>query len=759
MVSKTIEVNSGEKVTYKVIKDGYKTVTEEINITADMPAKNNYDLEPSSEQYVFNSNYNIVKSAYNSPVMEFNEPIITPDGMRMKDTRYVLEPFGKNYVLTGSRNNDTFSRVGNVKVYPNGMVTNFSTSSYLLTKNLLFGTDDYEIIFGFEINENVNTNQCMFHSSINYRFNISTTYSKSKCYLHTNSGDGSSWTTVLNGVTPLSLSTKYLVKVVRTSGVRHMYLSSDNGESWSDEGSIADTNSYSGSYNFGCAVGSNQFYGKIYLEDTSITIDNNPVDLNWNIIPNNVNVFGTMRLENAVTKTTFSNTNYLDTMPKEFTRYSGEYGTWEWVFKVEKFIHSSSIQMIYGQGRSYESGLHINTNDTVYILLNNTANTTYFGSIYGSTVLQEGKSYWIKVEFTGTEYKLWLSEDNVIWNQEGELKTNTRLTYMSSDNWHIGWNYHGSSDYWYPTKSELNIAESYIKANGEYWWRGADLFVRNYGDVQNSLRVEEGDIATNFSNSNRILAGTTPPSPVESYEFVIKFKASSFTDGRLIGNVGTNKHSIQLQMKEGSTSSFWYGHPSKSYSWQSCTIPQSNFLLNKWNWIKGIYNANDSKVILYSKTELEEDYSEVATLNTTGCGWNQQVYIGCDQGDASIPSDTLIDLKESYIKINGNYWWCPVYGPVGESLSGVLDPRIEDPGNPDNYNLYDIQTDSRGLILSKDRGFEVDNFKFAEYLTSVSVSEYHPFAYNEQSFRWEGYISTEISVDDPDAVLHIKIEE
>lgn len=759
MTSKTIMANIGDTVTYKVIKDGFKTVSQDIPVTVDLPAKNIYNLEPSNEQYIFNSNYNIVKSAYNSPVIEFNEPIIAPDGMILKDTRYVLEPFGKNYIIIGSRNNDAFSRVGNVKVYPNGMVTNFSTSNYLLFRSMPFGTNDYEIVFGFEINENINTNQCMFYSDVDRYFNITVLYSNSKYYIHSNSGNSSTWNSNIDGITPLQLSKKYLVKTVRISGIRYMYLSDDDGITWTEEGSVADTNNYTRPYMFGTAPGSNPLYGKIYLEDTFITINNNPVDLNWNIIPNNVNVFGTMRLENAITKTTFSNTNYLDTIPKEFTKYSDEYSTWEWVFKVEKFIHSSSIQMIYGQGRSYESGLHINTNDTVYVLLNNTGDTTYFGKIYGSTVLQEGKSYWIKVEFTGTEYKLWLSEDNVTWNQEGELKTNTRLTYMSSDNWHIGWNYHGSSSYWYPTISELNVAESYIKANCEYWWRGADLFIRNYGNVQNSLKIEEGDIATNFSNSNRILAGTIPPSPVESYEFVIKFKTSSFTDGRLIGNVGTNKHSIQLQMQTGSTSSFWYGHPSSSYAWQECTIPQSKFLLNKWNWIKGVYNTNDSRVVLYSKTELDEDYSEAATVNTTGCGWNQQVYIGCDQGSSSIPSNTLIDLKESYIKINGKYWWCPVDGPVGESLSGVLDPRIEDPSNPDNYNLYDVQTDSRGLILSKDRGFEVDNFKFAEYLTSVSVPEYHLFTYNEHSFRWEGYISTEISVDDPDAVLHVKIEE
>lgn len=751
MVSKTIEANSGEKVTYKVIKDGYETITEEIDITADMPTKNNYNLVPSSEEYIPNFEYSVDTTEECAPIITFSEKPVTPDGTEIDKTKYIFAPAGQDYLVLSNIEDDSFDRVGNVKVYQNGMVDNFSTSNYLLFPSIPFGTNDYEIVFGFEINENANTNQCIFYSNVDCYFNITALYSNSQYYIHSNSGNSSTWNSSINGVTPLQLNKKYLVKTVRISGIRYMYLSDDDGITWTEEGSVADTNDYTRPYIFGTAPGSNSFYGKIYLQHVSIIVNNNPVNLSWNIMPNNVNVVGPLVINNGITKSTFSSSCYCDTYPKDFTRDSGTANSWEWVFKIEKYIRSDNLQALYSQGRSAESSLYVDTQNKLHAVLNNTANSTYFGSLSSDTVLEEGKSYWVKLEFTGTEYKLLLSENGINWTLESSIISSTKLIYSSSDNWHIGWNYSSSSSYYYLLKSELNLAESYIKVNGEFWWRGKDNYLRNYGTLNGSVYVNKEDLLTNFSGSSYLITSSGVPA-LTSYEVVIRYKTDSYNDGRLIGNHSSNKHSLQIELND--TNSIGIYHPSASYSWIGKDMSY-NFETNTWYWVKCTWNATDKKVITYIKTD-DTDWEKIGEFEATSCGWNQNVEIGADQGAASLSTNTFIDLKESYIKMNDKYYWKPIEGPLGEYISGILDNNELDEGTEKTYKLIDIQKDSRSLILSSDRNVNIEDVKFSEYMTEITIPEHDLSEYDPITQTWIKAKLMEITVEDDNTTIYIE---
>lgn len=756
MVSKTIEVNSGEKVTYKVIKDGYKTITEEIDITGDMPTKNNYNLVPSSEEYVPNFEYNVDATLECAPIITFSEKPITPDGTEINCTKYILAPAGKEYLYVADNNSDSFVRVGNVKLNQNGTVFNFSSQNYLKTPILNFGTDDYEIVLEFTPLSWSSAYQCMFYSSKVCWFNIAITNSVSgKYYIHSNTGDHSSaWNSNIVGITPLELNKTYLVKTTRISGIRYMYLSSDNGENWTLEGQYADTDTYSIDYLIGTAPGSgNEYLGTIELKNSYIKINN---ELVWkgeyNKLPNNVNVVGPMVIDNFITKSTFSSSCYCDTYPKDFTRDSGTANSWEWVFKIEKYISSGAVQVLYSQGRSYESALHVSAANKPYVLLNNTANSTYFGTLYSETVLEEGKSYWLKLEFTGTEYKLLLSENGIDWTLEASMTSSTKLTYGSSDNWHIGWNYHSSSSYHYPLKSELNLAESYIKINGEFWWKGKDIYFRNYGTLNNTVYVKSGEYLTNFSKSNYLITPTVTSMPT-SYEVVMRYKTDSYNDGRLIGNHSTNIHSLQIELND--TTSVAICHPSSSFSWIIKDISYK-FETNKWYWIKCVWNITDKKVITHIKTD-DTDWEKIDEFEATSCGWNQNVEIGADQGSNALSANTLIDLKNSYIKMNDEYYWKPIEGPLGEYMPGILDNNELDEGIEKTYKLIDIQTNDRKLLLSSNRQIDIKDLKFSEFITEITIPEHDLSEYNSNSETWKKSKLVELNVDNDDTTIYIKI--
>lgn len=73
MTSKTIQTFTGNTVEYKVIKDGYKTVTEVINVTDELPTKNVLNLTPSTVVHGNDLDYVIENHENCAPTITFNK--------------------------------------------------------------------------------------------------------------------------------------------------------------------------------------------------------------------------------------------------------------------------------------------------------------------------------------------------------------------------------------------------------------------------------------------------------------------------------------------------------------------------------------------------------------------------------------------------------------------------------------------------------------------------------------------------------------
>ena len=111
MTSKVIQTFTGNDVTYKVIKDGYKTVTETIHVTDSMPTRNEYNVSPSSVIHNPNLNYSVDTSHIYPPVIKFNENVITPDDVEITKNEYILAPYDKEYLISDNVGGvDNFTR-------------------------------------------------------------------------------------------------------------------------------------------------------------------------------------------------------------------------------------------------------------------------------------------------------------------------------------------------------------------------------------------------------------------------------------------------------------------------------------------------------------------------------------------------------------------------------------------------------------------------------------------------------------------------
>ncbi|MBR2240033.1 MAG: hypothetical protein IKO49_02250 [Bacilli bacterium] len=233
-------------------------------------------------------------------------------------------------------------------------------------------------------------------------------------------------------------------------------------------------------------------------------------------------------------------------------------------------------------------------------------------------------------------------------------------------------------------------------------------------------------IITNFSNSNYLITGNSPSGTVNSYEVVLKFKTSSFDDGRLIGNYASNIHSIQVEVPNSNENKMWWGHPSSGYSWQAIN---PNYVIepDTWYWVKGVYNSSTSKLIVYMHKE-NEDYINCGELDVTGCGWNEDIEIGCDQGGGGA-TGAYIDLSESYIKINGSYWWKPwiretKIEEVITQIPGILDSSVttDDWQQNQEYKLYQLKNQNNTDTLQLTENNITDTTqKYKQYINQLTI--------------------------------------
>ena len=520
MTSKVIQTITGNDVQYKVIKDGYKTITETIHITDDMPTRTTYDLSPSTVAHNPELDYTIDTSHEYPPVITFNKNVVTPDDTEITTNKYVLAPYGQDYFVIDNQQEDNFTKVGNVQVDKDGIVSGFNaTNSLQLPEAFNPGNNPWEIVLKVKFG----SRSCFFFGNTTNTYGIvlgkynTADGGKLHVYLSSNS---SSWN-IASGLGDLVLedNTEYYIKLSYDLTSYKLEASVD-GITWQTSTSINSSEKICQStFYLGSCWDSSITYcdGSIDLSESYIKINN---EIWWQptfskLISNYV-VIGELKIYNGITQQPFTSTNYVNTIPQSFTQVSPTASSWEWVFKIEQYVTSNQIQCLYSQGRVYETMLSVNASNKLNLVINNTANSTNVVAMAGSTTLVSGNSYWIKARFTGSSYQLLLSTDGKTWRSEASTSSTTKLAATSNENWHIGYNYHSNSSYHYLLQSKLNLHESYIKVNEEYWWRGikidSNTFIpgildTSYLDTGDQVTLNLYDVETNkrtlILNTNR----------------------------------------------------------------------------------------------------------------------------------------------------------------------------------------------------------------------------------------------------------------
>ena len=207
-------------------------------------------------------------------------------------------------------------------------------------------------------------------------------------------------------------------------------------------------------------------------EDKPLTIDISAYDKNfgegdegtkkYNFDKQNFVVYGTPTFSEGVVSN-FSSNSYITPGPINFGS-----NTWEMVFKT-KFKSGTSYQRICGtkdDNPNAQIVVAVGSDSKLCTWISSAGTNWDIASTnVGINTLSTDTDYYIKIEFTGTNYIISLSSDNETYTEEINVESNSTIYNPNVDFW-IG----NAESQSYPWQGSIDLKECYIKINDKLVW-------------------------------------------------------------------------------------------------------------------------------------------------------------------------------------------------------------------------------------------------------------------------------------------------
>ena len=382
---------------------------------------------------------------------------------------------------------------------------------------------------------------------------------------------------------------------------------------------------------------------------------------------------------------------------------------------------------------------------------NSGGNTVVDGRLT-STALTVGTDYYIKYGWNGSTYYMYVSTSPTFDSYVTSWTTNgTSITYCDTSKLLIGnWTYNatnGSMRYLYLDDY------TYVKVNNEIIWKPItdDLYgnIVNYtddgspvvldaylassnlhgkitnADIVGNVQVNKDGIASGFSSSNYL---TTPEhfnpgnNPWEVYAKVVT--GSSVTSEQDIFGVTTDQNLFRVGLAGTVTDRFQI-LVANSGKWINTSNHYGTYsvLANTTYWIKAGFDGIDTYYLEYS-LDGETYIRDVAYTSSTKIGVVSNIYTTISSGLSSVNVSWtgLVDLSQTYIKINGEIWWQP--------------------------NI--VQTYDYDWIFTKDENWTYTGLTNLGKKGELIVPEHNIYQWNQSKMKWEGLKQLTFNIIDED---------
>lgn len=721
MTSKVIQTITGNDVQYKVIKDGYKTITETIHITDDMPTRTTYDLSPSTVVHNPELDYTIDTSHEYPPIITFNKNVVTPDDTEITTNKYVLAPYGQDYLIMDNQQEDNFTKVGNVQVNKDGIVSGFSSSNYLTTDGLTLN-NSVEFVFKFTTGTDITSFQNIFAS-----------YPLTEMYIE--NGDLKIWSeTTSSAISCGSVleNFTYYGKVVIENGVAILSYSTD-GVTYTGDVSISDTENASNYTNIGFGVSGileRYFRGSIDLSESYIKINNEiwwqPT---WNKLSDNYIVGGSVYVNNNIAN------NLTTWLAPAFTPTTD---TWEFTTKIYtgSELTSHHNQILHNSTQNY--AMAVTKQGT-----SGTPMSSYINSSWtnGTTSLSANTWYWFRFSCINKVCRLYITE----FDNQSECPSVSNMTLQCTVTASVSFIGNiivlsvSGDQYW---GGQIDLKQTQF-IEGDKVWKYKDIYSNNARAYTIGIpNFYEGKL-WRFSTSCYV---NLPRSwcSTNNWEFVTKFKINSFNTATAIWHAELFAN-LEISANTGSVNEYNFQN---GRSYEIFTAE-----LDKWYWVKCIVNGT-TKTYFVSEDGInyQQKISQIDTRINPSSSYEFRV--GLSSYDGSRPfTNGIIDLTGCYLKINNELLW-KGSEISADFLPGILDSSYLDTGDQVTLNLYDVETNKRTLILNNNRDVTVSNKKYVEYNGEITIPDHGLSVYDPEKYTWSKYRIVTLNVNDEDTGIY-----
>lgn len=719
MTSKVIQTITGNDVQYKVIKDGYKTITETIHITDDMPTRTTYDLSPSTVVHNPELDYTIDTSHEYPPIITFNKNVVTPDDTEITTNKYILAPYGQDYVLIdGGNNEDNFTRVGNVQVNKDGVVNNFSSTNYL------------------QLQENENLKELILKVKTNNSFDTSSyrTIIEGNLYIGQYSNTFCFWNPVTSSMVTfysnVQYNTYYWIKAKIEDSSLIMSYSTD-GENFT-QGWSGNANKTSVCFSMiGYSSYNTYFLGDIYLQDFKF-FDSNQNEiwkLTWNKLPDNYIVGGSVYVNNNIAS------NLTTWLAPAFTPTTD---TWEFTTKIYtgNELTSHHNQILHNSTQNY--AMAITRRGRAGTPMSSYINNSWTD---GTTSLSANTWYWFRFSCINKVCKLYVTE----FDNQSECPSASSMTLqctVTASASFIGNTIVLSTDgseYW---GGQIDLKQTQF-IEGDKVWKYKAVYSNNARAYTiGTLNFYEGKLR-GFS-TNRYVSLPKSWRSTNNWEFVAKFKITSFNVSSVIWHAEIFSN-LEIGANTGVLNSYNFQRG------QGDSIFTAE--LDKWYWVKCILNGT-TKTYFVSEDGINYQQKVSQTDTSINPSSNYEFRIGLSSYDGSKPfTNGIIDLTGCYLKINNELLW-KGSEISADFLPGILDTNYLDTGDQVTLNLYDVETNKRTLILNNNRDVTVTGKQFVQYDGQVTIPEHGLSVCDPETQSWSKYRIITLNVNDEDTGIY-----
>ena len=700
MTSKVIQTATGNQIEYKVIKDGYKTVSQTIDVTDSLPTRGVYNLSPSTTVHNPELDYTVDTSHKYPPVITFNKNVVTPDDTEITTNKYVLAPYGQDYLIMDNQQEDNFTKVGNVEVSKDGIVSGFSNSNYLTFSTQSTTLTSFEIQMKVKFSSNDQASGRLLNSiggsdTVNGFFirrenNVSLVFYTGSQYYN------------FCALNIAENDKDYLLKWVWDGNTVKSYYSESDEDHFILNSEVEHTSFPVAAWSYSIGVRTispnyTLFNGNIDLSKTYIKYNGEFAwQPTWNKLSNNYRVGGGVYVDNNIAS------NLTTWLAPAFTPTTD---TWEFTTKIYtgSELTSHHNQIVHNSTQGY--AMAVTRKGRTGTPMSSHINSSWKN---GTTSLSANTWYWFRFSCANRVCKLYITE----FDNQSECPSASSMTLQCTVTANVSFIGNtimlstDGSEYW---GGQIDLKQTQF-IEGDRVWKYKDTYFNNASAYTiGTPNFYEGKM-WGFSTSC-YLSLPRNWSSTNNWEFVTKFKINSFNTATIIWHAELFAN-LEISANTGSVNEYNFQN---GQSYEIFTAE-----LDKWYWVKCIVNGT-TKTYFVSEDGINYQQKISQTDTSISPSSNYEFRIGLSSYDSSRPfTNGIIDLTGGYLKINDELIW-KGSEKVADFLPGILDSSYSDTGDQVTLNLYDVETNDRNLILNNNRNVTVIGKQFVQYNGQVTI--------------------------------------